>query len=106
MAGANNIIAMGDDCVNDCRSDPSEFYRRAGVRLTAITKEDDESFSFCSHIYREDGAVPESPIKAFVNLLHNDPNNPMFLMQFMLEMRHLPDINYWVDLYKQCISEN
>lgn len=88
----DNVIAMGDDGVEDAPLSIVDGYRSLGLRIKEVAEFDGESFSFCSHTFRDGRAFPENPYKTLYRLLQQDLTNPTFLEQFKTEMRHSPDL--------------
>jgi len=103
FAGATKVISMGDDCVHNGKHDLARFYTKYGLRRTAVVPANGVSFNFCSHLFSNGVGVPESAIKAFVNLLHN-PTDIAYRYQFSQEYRKLPNLSNFLSCYDAAIN--
>jgi len=69
MAGAEDAIAAGDDCIESYSPGAREFYELAGFKMKGYT-EVSTSFEFCSHKYMANGSHAVNDRKMIFHVLH------------------------------------
>lgn len=82
LVGARFCEAAGDDAVEQEVDDAVSKYARYGFKIKAYDRVND-SFEFCSRIYRADKSYPLNLEKIVMNLVHNIPQSPMEFAMYL-----------------------
>lgn len=97
LSGAKWAIAMGDDSLEG-QGNPTR-YKELGKTLKMYEKHED-TFEFCSHLFKGGVAYPVDPWKTLFRLLNQNPmlldNEQMrdgLVSQFYYNMRHSPELD-------------
>ena len=80
---------MGDDALEHYVPDAVERYAKLGLRCTDHVRCED-SFEFCSHLFKDGTAWNVNPSKMLFNLLAQTKPSQELYMQFLLETRNSP----------------
>jgi hypothetical protein len=95
VVGSKNIMAMGDDSVEDGSQDAVVKYEEMGHIIKTFEK-CKNGFEFCStRIYERDGRVVGEPVnwsRTFYRLVFATKDYDDRLRQFKYEMRHAPQL--------------
>jgi len=100
--GAEWVMTMGDDCVEQYKPDAVARYASLGIKCKDYHKVENENFSFCSHSFPLEGlAVPETFEKTVGNLLCHDPHGPLAMadvQQALLVLRNHPKVSHFLEI--------
>jgi hypothetical protein len=96
IVGAEWVIAMGDDSVEDHGKevDPEilkQDYARLGFKITDVTPPENGTFEFCSHLFTETCAIPLNFAKGVFRFLSKKITTND-LEQFKAEYRYSPNL--------------
>jgi len=93
LVGSQNIMAMGDDSVEEGTPEARDAYERLGHIIKTFAESKD-GFEFCSMRIRDtNGKVTGEPVnwtRTFFRLLYATSDYKARLFQFRYEMRHSP----------------
>ncbi len=102
LTGASWCESMGDDAIEEYRSNAVDLYARLGLRCTDNRQCDEDSgFEFCSHLFKEGKAWTVNPGKILVNLLSQPKPTSDLWAQFLLETRTYPLQSELVDIVER-----
>lgn len=90
LIGADFVIDMGDDAVEDWVCDAVEKYLGYGFRVKSYVKRtindiEDSGFEFCSHQYTQDSCVPLNAYKTFMSYVHNVSQDSLLVDQWSVQ---------------------
>lgn len=95
IVGSTQIMAMGDDSVEEGAAEAKEQYEAMG-HIVKTFAPSTNGFEFCStRIYMKDGKVVGEPVnwsRTFFRLLYATEGHADRLAQFKYEMRHAPQL--------------
>lgn len=91
----STIIVMGDDAVEKMFKDMISKYATLGLEVKASNESNGETFSFCSHTFKDGEAFPENVLKSFFRLLYNGFSEE-FVDQFKME-NHKLDLSHFLE---------
>lgn len=104
LVGAKFCDAAGDDAVEQEVDDAISKYARFGFKIKAYDKIEN-SFEFCSRIYRADKSYPLNLEKIVMNLVHNIPTTTMeyamYLMGFENDLGEHPEYAATMSMLKE-----
>jgi len=100
LVGSRKTIAAGDDSVEEYVEGAKEIYAALGLKCKDYNKIDD-TFDFCSRIYKEDISYPVNHIKMMMNLVHHTPKSALELRCLMIGIQDMlknhPDFDTVMD---------
>lgn len=101
LIGADNVMCMGDDDIEEFVEGAAEKYAELGIKIK-IYDEIDKEFEFCSKIFHESGCYPVTYGKTLMRYLHQKPKNWIeyvgYKVGFEDEMRSHPQFENITDL--------
>jgi len=83
LVGSRKTIAAGDDCVESFVPGAVQAYSELGMICREYETVGD-SFEFCSRVYEAGRSYPVNANKMVMNLLHQEPRNPLEFRMTMI----------------------